>query len=317
MLLVTGGTGYVGAAVVAHLHANGHRVRAVVRDPSRADVLPAAVERVPADLADTDSLARAMDGCAGVFHLAAAVGAPGAEARELNVGGTARVVDAARRAGVGRLVHTSTSAAICTVPDTGPPAVIDERSPGGTTLTDTYSTTKAEAEAVVLDAVAGGTLDAVVATVVNVYGPSPRGARSYNLLLAAAARGEVGDIVDTTVGWVLAEDVAAGQLAAFERGEAGRRYVLCGETAAFPRVLDTYCELVGSPHRVRALPPGSELGPDAPPFADRSVVYGRIGGYRVLDDGARALGIAARGVDEGLARTAQWLSDRTGTASPS
>ena len=308
MLLVTGATGYVGAAVVAHLHERGHPVRAVVRDPARADVLPAGVERVAADLADADSLVRAMDGCEGVFHLAAAVGAPGPEARELNVGGTARVVDAVRRAGVRRLVHTSTSAAICTVPADGPPAVIDEHATGGTALTDTYSTTKAEAEAVVLDAVAGGSLDAVVATVVNVYGPSPRGAQSYNLLLAAAARGEVGDIVDTSVGWVLAEDVAAGQLAAYLHGEAGRRYVLCGEVAAFPRVLDTYCALAGSPHRVRALPPGSELGPDAPPFADRSVVYGRIGGYRVVDDGTRALGVAPRGIDEGLAHTARWLT---------
>lgn len=308
MLLVTGATGYVGAAVVSLLHGRGHRVRAVVRDPARAEVLPDDVERVPANLADADALVRAMDGCEGVFHLAAAVGAPGPEARELNVGGTARVVEAARRAGVRRLVHTSTSAAICTVPADGPPAVIDERSPGGTSLSDTYSTTKAEAEAVVLDAVRKGSLDAVVATVVNVYGPSPRGAQSYNLLLAAAARGEVTEIVDTTVGWVLAADVAAGQLAAFEHGVAGSRYVLCGETAAFPRVLDTYCALVGSPHRVRALPPGSELGPDAPPFADRSVVYGHIGGYRVVDGAARALGIAARGVDEGLAVTADWMA---------
>ena len=155
---------------------------------------------------------RAMDGCESVFHLAAAVGAPGPEAHELNVGGTARVVDAVRRAGVRRLVHTSTSAAICVPDPDGPGCVVDEDAAGGTALTDPYSTTKAEAEAVVLDAVGAGGIDAVVATVVNVYGPSPRGPLSYNQLLAAAARGAVGDIVDTRVGWVLAEDVAVGQL---------------------------------------------------------------------------------------------------------
>lgn len=311
MLLVTGATGFVGSSVVSLLHDRGHDVRAVVRDPQRAEVLPEAVERVPADLADADALARAMDGCEGVFHLAAAVGAPGSEARELNVEGTRRVVDAARRAGVRRLVHTSTSAAICRV-DVAGPALIAEGARGGTDLTDTYSTTKAEAEQVVLGALGGqhGGLDAVIATLVNVYGPSPRGPQSYNLLLAAAARGEVGEIVDTTVGWTLARDVAAGQLAAFERGEAGRRYVLCGELASYPRVLDTYCELVGSPHRVRTLPPGSELSDDAPPFADRSVVYGRLGGYRVDDAGARALGFAPAGIDEGLAETARWLGHR-------
>jgi dihydroflavonol-4-reductase len=305
-LLVTGATGFVGSAVATLLSERGYDVRAVVRDPARADVLPAAVERVPGDLSDADVLARAMDGCEGVFHLAAVIAASPDEARALNVGGTARVVDAARRAGVRRLVHTSTSAAICRLGDDGP-AAIDEAATGGTDLTDTYSTTKAEAEAVVLDAVGEGDLDAVVATVVNVYGPSPRGPQSYNRLLTAAARGEVGDIVDTTVGWTLARDVAAGQLAAFERGESGRRYVLCGELASFPRFLDTYCELVGSPHRVRPVPGGTELGPDAPPFADRSVVYGRLGGYTVSDGQARALGFAPAGIDEGLAETARWL----------
>lgn len=306
MLLVTGATGFVGSALVALLHDRGHRVRVVVRDPARADVLPDEVERVRADLADPDALARAADGCEGVFHLAAAVGAPGPEARELNVGGTARVVDACRRAGVRRLVHTSTSAAICVPDPDGPGAVVDEDAAGGTALTDTYSTTKAQAEAVVLDAVRDG-LDAVVATLVNVYGPSPRGPLSYDQLFAAAARGEVGDVVDTRVGWVLADDVAEGELAAYERGEAGRRYVLCGEVAAFPRVLDTYCALVGSPHRVRALPQGSGLT-DPPPFAERSVVYGHLGGYRVVDTRARALGLRLRGVDEGLEATARWMA---------
>ena len=305
MLLVTGATGFLGAEVVALLHERGHAVRAVVRDPARADVLPAEVERVAADLADADSLVRAMDGCEGVFHLAAAVGAPGPEAREINVGGTARVADAARRAGI-RLVHTSTSAAILDRGPEGGPCLVREDAEPGTILTDTYSATKAEAEQVVLDAVRDG-LDAVVATVVSIYGPSPRGPRSYNILLAAAARGEVGDIVDTPTGWTLARDVAEGELLLHERGETGRRYVLCGEVATFPRMLDTYCALVGSPHRVRALPMGSDLTGTPPPFAERSVVYGHVGGYRVDDAGARALGYAPRGIDEGLALTAEWL----------
>lgn len=306
MLLVTGATGFLGAQVVALLHARGRRVRAVVRDPARGDVLPGGVERVAADLADADSLARAMDGCEGVLHLAAAVGAPGPEARDLNVGGTERVVAAARRAGVRRLVHTSTSAAILEAGPRGGPCVVREDAEPGTILTDPYSVTKAEAEQIVLDATRDG-LDAVVATVVNIYGPSPRGARSYNLLLAAAARGEVEAIVDAPVGWTLTADVAEGLLLAHDRGERGRRYVLCGEVAAFPRVLDGYCAAVDSPHRVRPLPMGSELPGESPPFAERSVVYGHVGGYRVEDTGARDLGFAPRGLDEGLARTAAWL----------
>lgn len=302
MLFVTGGTGFVGSAVTARLVQEGHRVRAGVRDPSRADILPESVHRVPVDLADEESLVAAMDGCDGVFHLAASVGDSGAAGRTVNVDGTGRVLAAARRAGVRRLVHTSTSAAVLRAD-----GVVAETGPGGTVLTDAYSVTKAEAEALVLAAAERGDVDAVVTNIVNVYGPSPRGPQSYNTLFAAAARGEVPAIVDVDVGWVLADDVAAGQLAAFRSGESGRRYVLCGEVASFPTVLDTYCELVGSPHRVRALPPGSDLDPDAPLYAQRSVVYGKFGGYRVADQQARRLGFAPRGIAAGLALTAEWL----------
>lgn len=313
MLLVTGATGFLGAALLALCHEQGRAVRAVVRDPARGDVVPPGVERVAADLADSDSLARAMEGCSGVLHLAAAVGAPGPEAHDLNVGGTRRVLDAARRAGIGRVVHTSTSAAILEAGPPGEPCVVREDAAPGTILSDPYSATKAEAEQAVLDAAAAD-LDAVVATVVNIYGPSPRGPFSYNLLLDAAARGRVGAIVDTPIGWTLAADVAAGLLLAHDRGERGRRYVLCGEVATFPRMLDGYCAAVGSPHRVEVRPMGSELDEGAPPFAERSVIYGHVGGYRVEDAGARALGFAPRGLDEGLAVTAAWLPGAAGDA---
>lgn len=300
MLFVTGATGYLGASLVALLVRQGWPVRAAVRDPARADVLPDEVERVGADLADEGSLRRAMQGCDGVFHVAASLGATPADTRSVNVDGTARVLTAARDAGVRRVVHTSSSAAILDAS-----GLVSESAPGGTALTDPYSTTKSEAEAVAL---AAEGVEVVVTNPVSVYGPSPRGPHSYNALLVAAARGEVPEIVDAPVGWTLAEDVAIGHLLAFERGEPGRRYVLCGEVAPFSRMLNGYADLVGSPHRVRVLPPGATLGPDASLFARRSEVYGQLGTVHVDDAGARALGFAPRGVDEGLRHTAAWLA---------
>lgn len=302
MLLVTGATGYLGACLVSVLSARGLPVRAAVRDPQRGTALPDSAERVVADLADEESLQQAMTGCDGVFHLAASLRPTPADTREANVEGTARVLRAATHAGVGRVVYTSSSAAII---DTS--GLVSEHAEPVTALTDPYSTSKAEAERLVLDEVAAG-LDAVVVSVVNAYGPSPRGPQSYNGLLTAAARGEVTEIVDARVGWVLAEDVALGHLLAFERGEPGRRYVLCGEVAPFGRVLDTYAELVGSEHRVRVLPPGTTLADGAPLFARRSEVYGKLGPVRVDDAQARALGFAPRGLDEGLRLTADWLT---------
>lgn len=97
---------------------------------------------------------------------------------------------------------------------------------------------------------------------------------------------------------MLAEHAAAGHLLALERGEPSRRYVLCGEVTPFGRVLHTFAGLVGGT-RVRALPPGSTLGPDVGSFARRSEVYGKFPPVHVDDRGARGLGFAPRGVDEG------------------
>jgi dihydroflavonol-4-reductase len=304
MLLVTGATGYLGSALVKLLTEEGLPVRATIRSEERARVLSAGVETVFADLAEQGSLEQAMRGCDGVFHLAASLGPSPEDTRRANVDGTARVLAAAAQAGVRRVVYTSSSAAIV-----APSGLVSEQAPNRTALTDPYSTSKAEAEGLVFAAVAEG-LDACMVNVLGGYGPSPAGPASYNGLLLAAARGEIGEIVDAPIGWVLAEDVARGHLLAFEKGEAGRRYVLCGEVAGFAIVLNRFAELVGSPHRVAALPPGTTLAADAHIFARRSEVYGKLGPTRIDDAQARGLGFAPRGLDEGLPLTAAWLADR-------
>jgi len=200
---------------------------------------------------------------------------------------------------VPRFVHTSSSAAV--IDATGLVTEVPRAAPA---LTDPYSTSKAAAERLVLAAVADG-LDACIVNPVGIYGPSPRGPLSYNALLLDAARGAVPAVVDTRIGWVLAEDAAAGLLLAFERGEPGRRYVLCGQVASFGQVLHDFADRVGG-RRVRTVAPGSDLGPDAGTFARRSEVYGKFPPVRVDDAGARALGFRPVGVAEGVARTAAW-----------
>jgi dihydroflavonol-4-reductase len=279
----------------------GYPVRATVRSPEKAGVLPASVEQARADLSDEDALANAMEGCEGVFHYAAALGATWEAAREANVEGTRRVLRAAQRAGVRRVVYTSSSAAIIQAD-----GLVSENAPNATALVDPYSVTKAEAEGVIFDAVREG-IDARIVNVTNAYGPSPRGPYSYNQLFLASARGNVDVIVNAQVGWVLAEDVSRGHLLAYEKGEAGKRYLLCGEVATFPTVLGRFAELWGSPHVPRVLPAGTDLGPDGPQFARRSEVYGKLGGVRLDDANARAVGWQGRGIEEGLRITVDWL----------
>jgi dihydroflavonol-4-reductase len=300
VLLITGATGYLGSVVVDLAVRTGHEVRALVRDPRRAEgVLPPGVDVAVGDLADRASLERAARGCHGVLHVAGSVGGSPEETRRVNVDGTAAVLAAATAAGVSRFVLTSSSAAVI-----DPDGLVAEEPAGPPAATDPYSLSKSVAEELVLAAVADG-LEATIVNPVSIYGPSPCGPLSYNGLFLAAARGRIDAVVDARVGWVLAEDVAAGHLLALERGEPGRRYVLCGEIASFGRVLHTFADLVGGT-RVRVLPPGSSLGPDADTYARRSEVYGRLPPVRVDDSAARALGFSPSGVDAGLARTAAW-----------
>jgi dihydroflavonol-4-reductase len=300
MLMVTGATGFLGSGLVDVAVRRGMAVRAAVRDETRARaLLPAGVDVVVADLSDVDALTAAARGCTGVLHLAGSVGHSEEETRRGNVDGTRRMLAAALAAGVERFVYTSSSAAVIDAA-----GLVAEDPVGPPALTDPYSRSKAEAERLVLEATG---IAAMVVNPVNVYGPSPLGPHSYNGLFLAAARGEVPAVVDATVGWVLAEDAALGHLLALERGLPGRRYVLCGETATFGHVLHTFAGHVGG-RRVQVLPPGSSLGPDAGTFARRSEVYGHFPPVHVDDRGARGLGFAPCGVQDGLARTARWIS---------
>lgn len=301
MLLLTGATGYLGSVLLQQLIDAGREVRAVVRDAGRAAALPPGVDVAVADLADRGGLERAAAGCSGVLHVAGAVGGTPEEIWQVNVEGTRTLLAAAVAAGVEKFVLTSSSAAVIdsaglvTEHPTGPPA-----------LTDPYSASKAAAERLVL-AAAAGDIGATVVNPVSIYGPSPIGPMSYNSLFLAAARGEIPEIVDAPVGWVLAADAAAGHLLALDHGAAGQRYVLCGEVASFGRMLHTFAGLVGGT-AVTTRPPGTTLGPDAGTFARRSEVYGNLPPARVDDAGARALGFTPVGVDEGLALTAKWIA---------
>ena len=301
MLLITGGTGYLGSALVDLLVRRGADVRVVLRDPARAaGVLPPGVETVVADLDDVEGMERAARGCDGVLHLAGSVGNDVDQTRRSNVDGTRNVLAATVAAGVPRLVYTSSSAAVIDAS-----GLVAEEPSGPPAFTDPYSTSKAEGEQLVLAAARAG-LDAMIVNPVSIFGPSPRGPLGYNGLFLAAARGEVREVVDARVGWVLAEDAAMGHVLALERGRRGHRYVLCGEVASFGRMLHGFAGEVGG-ERVRVLPPGSGLGDDADTYARRSEVYGHLPPVRIDDRGARALGFAPRGVEEGLRLTAGWV----------
>ena len=147
---VTGGSGFVGRNLIAALKVQGHSVRALARSSSAMEAVSAAgAEPFEGDLSDADRLKPGMEGCDTVFHAAANVKAwgPRAELYEANVRGTERVLEAARAAGVKRLVHISTEAVLV---DGTPLVQVNETWPVPERPIGNYASTKAEAERWVL-----------------------------------------------------------------------------------------------------------------------------------------------------------------------
>ena len=254
--LVTGATGLVGGNLVRALLARGRRVRVLVRPSSRAPHLAELpdVEHAPGDVTDPDSLAAACAGMEDVYHCAALVSMwpRMADAMwKVNVEGTDHVIAAARRAGVRRLVHCSSVDAIG-LPEDGTPS--GEETPWNWDrlgLDNPYARTKYESQRRVL--AAARTLDAVVVNPTFMLGAWDARPSSGRMILEVAAGKAVGYPAGGN-NFVDVEDVAAGMIAAAERGRRGECYILGGVDLTYREMFTLIAEVLGvRPPRV-ALP---------------------------------------------------------------
>lgn len=256
MIVVTGATGFVGSVLTRQLVEAGHDVRVVHRASSSFDGLEdavvARVERVVGDVTDPDVMYPALEGAETVYHVAALV-AFGRRARpalrRVNVGGTAAVVNAALAGGVGRLVHTSSIAALGR--PRHPTSVLDETSTWVDSPANTdYARSKRDADLEVARAVAEG-LDAVTVMPAVVFGPSRRAGGTMDMVRRAAEGLPIAPPGGTAV--VDVEDVATGMRRAAERGATGERYVLAAENRLWTDLLGTIADAAGGRHP-RAVP---------------------------------------------------------------
>ncbi len=228
LTLVTGATGLVGNNVVRLLLARGEQVRVLVRPHSdRRPLEGLDVEVVHGDIRDAASVDRACAGAGVVIHAAAMVHIGWTqfdEQQATNVDATRNVGEAARRAGA-RMIHVSTVDAIaCGTPEK--PA--DETSSRLPSVLCPYVVTKRAAEEEVLRLVADG-LEGVIVNPGCMFGPWDWKPSSGRMLLAVS-RGQGLFAPRGANNFCDARDVAAGILAAAERGVAGRRYILGGES---------------------------------------------------------------------------------------
>jgi dihydroflavonol-4-reductase len=283
--LVTGATGFVGAAVARALLGAQWQVRVLARRGSnRRNLKSLDVEVSEGDLGDLSSLERAAHGCDGLFHVAAdyRLGARDpAELYRANVEGTRNVLSAAHRAGVQRIVYTSSVATIG-IPADGTPG--DEQSANSLeNMIGHYKRSKYLAEEVVREAAQGG-VSVVIVSPSTPVGPGDVKPTPTGLLVLDAAAGKMPAYVDTGLNIVHVDDVAAGHLLAYERGRPGERYILGGQDMGLREILEMIARLEGRrPPRVR-LPYGVVL-----PIAYLAEGFARLSGRsgRITLEGVR------------------------------
>jgi dihydroflavonol-4-reductase len=273
-VLVTGATGFVGSAVAKALVGSGSAVRVLVRSGSdRSNLQELPVEIVVGDLTDRASLDRGLAGCSGLYHVAAdyrlGTRVP-AELYRSNVEGTRNILDAAREAGIGRMVYTSSVATIGLPADGSPgeeatPVALDD-------MIGHYKRSKYLAEEIVLSAARSG-FPVVIVNPSTPIGPRDVKPTPTGRIVLDAACGRTPAYVDTGLNIVHVDDVAAGHLLAFERGRIGERYILGGADMTLREVLSQIAELVGrKPPRIR-LPLAAVL-----PVAFLAEAYANVSG---------------------------------------
>lgn len=269
--LVTGGTGFVGANLVAALKARGIIARVLRRESaSLAALTGLEYETAIGDvLAGPEALVQAMADCDWVFHLAAVTDywrkKPDWIYR-VNVEGTKNVLAAAQSAGIRRFVFTSSVAALG-VPANG--KLLDESSSFNLTARQfPYGHSKHLAETEVRRAVEAG-LAAVIVNPTGIIGPRDVNQISGSIILEAT-KGHVWLTLPGGLNMVAVEDVVAGHIAAAERGRVGERYLLAGENLSYQTIAATVCKVVGRP------PPAIILPRRALPAATLAVKIARV-----------------------------------------
>ncbi|NND71346.1 MAG: NAD-dependent epimerase/dehydratase family protein [Rhodothermales bacterium] len=248
----------VGSALVKLLVDSNTAVRILHRESSRLDLLGPyadAVEQCVGDIMDPVSIGPAMKGVSAVFHTAAVVGfdMKGSDDPYLaNYDGTANVLNAAVEHGVDRVVHTSSIAAIGRDPDSS--VVVNEaRKWSPSRFNSKYAISKRKAEMEVHRAIAEG-LDAVMVNPSLIFGESRPGENTSAILERIKMR-KIPGIPAGGTNVVDVLDVAAGHVAALEKGRTGERYILGGENLSWRFIMGTLADAFGVDLTTRQLNP--------------------------------------------------------------
>ncbi len=322
---VTGASGFIGSAVARALQARGAAVVAVV-EPGADDrnLKGVDAERAVADIRDSAAVRAACAGARFVVHLAAIYRFWARDPRifyDVNVGGTVNVLDAVRAAGCERLVFTSTVGVLgLATTRQGKPA--DETCCADIShLFGHYKRSKFVAEHEVLRAAAEG-LDVCIVLPTFPLGPRDVAPTPTGKLVLDFLNGKMPGFVDTAMNVTHVDDLARGHLAALERGNKGRSYILGGENLSMHAVLQILANYSGLPMPRLAIPRGLALtaGVASDLIEGRllrreprvPLEAARMSATRMIfsDERARAeIGHTSRPAREAIEESARWFAD--------
>jgi dihydroflavonol-4-reductase len=319
IILITGASGFVGSAIAIAARRAGYRLRVLVRAASPRGNIQPGDDVVIGDIRDRASLAEALRDVRYLIHAAADYRLWSRTPSEIittNAEGTRCVMEEALRAGVERIVYTSSVATIALRDDT--PA--DERSPlAEQDAIGAYKKSKVIAERLVEDMVQRQRLPAVIVNPSTPIGPRDVKPTPTGRIIVEAASGRMPAFVDTGLNMVHVDDVAAGHLAALARGTIGERYILGGENVYLRDMLAEIARVVGrKPPRIRL--PIAPLYPLAVLAEGVGLITGRepfltldglrMAGHHMFFNDAKArreLGYSTRPYREGIADAIMWF----------
>jgi len=316
-VFLTGGTGFIGGEVARQLRGRGNEVACLVRNPEKAAKLrELGCDLVAGDLSDETAIRNGMEGCDAVIHAAAVyeVGIPASQRpamREANVGGTERVLGAAREAKIPKVVYVST---VGVFGNTHGRIVDESYEHPAKEFTSAYEQTKWEAHQAAKRMIGEG-LPCVIVQPGGVYGPGDTSQVADLLEQFFAGKLPLMPFPELGICLSHVEDIAGGILLALDKGTTGETYVISGPATTMREAIETVAQVSGRKAPKRNLPTvlmkamipigplvGKVMG-QPPNLRELISSADGVTFWASYDKAQRELGYSPRGMEEGLRET--------------